>query len=464
MTKHAELHNFLAQSQQLLRQKDRFGDLESNVTFSQPSPEQINIVQQLILNFAINPLENIDNLLPNRQILQFIPESFVNQLSQTQFYMNLHRLLENQETGFKAMFIISSMISPISHFTMPMITFSYGQTILNKLEIILKSCNTDDMIVASEECLVQILNIKNESMKIIFPRWNISGAMTRRAFRDLKNPFLFHLAIKVLLKILDVPEIRSFDVKSFAETAVLLDYLPNIILADIIFLLAKVIKNFALHDRNATRTFASKNLTDRIIQLIQSSNHTIRVNALNAIIQLSLGCPEPIDMLLSKNLLKILMAIAKENENEIEIVLNAVYGITQYGPRFVEIICDEGFVDLLTFAISNGSIDAQRAAVILASNIMCFGSFKEIIMVLTTPILTTIVEFLDEDYSEKISYAIIDGMIKGLDAEAEALSSDLKNALSNEQFTIILQNFISSDDHELSNIARYLLEKLSKSI
>ena len=74
-----QLRDFLAKTQQIMRQKDRFGDIRSSVVIK-PKKEELAFVEDIITKFIDDPDENVDLLLKNCGYLEYISEDFVEQL------------------------------------------------------------------------------------------------------------------------------------------------------------------------------------------------------------------------------------------------------------------------------------------------------------------------------------------------------------------------------------------------
>ena len=463
MRSNLDLHGFLANAQQQHRQKERFGEFKDATPNPQINDQQIQGICEIILRFVENPALNVDILLENRILIQYVPEKFVSSVSQTDFYKILGNFLNNNEFQHKILYIISAAITPISNFTMPLISSNLnGESIFQKINQILKFSLSPDSVCAAQECVLQIVKIRNDSMDVILRQWDIASVIVYPALRFMNDANLYRLTINTLIQILDNPNIKSYSIKSFAEKSIFLGNVSDDILSDSLLLLSKIIRTNVSHFPQATKTFAYDKLADTLMSFLTERSFNVKINTLNVIFQLSLGCPDPIDLLLSRNLLQTLINFAKENPNSTSEVLNVAYGITFYGPNYVEIICDSGIINLLSDVIISGSIDSQRAAVILASNIMCYGAFREISQVSNQQIISVMMEFLEDEYLDRLSEVILNGFIKGLDAEAEALSTTLRDAIKTQQFYEILQKYSSSNNQNLSTLSQILLNKLNE--
>ena len=487
-----QLRDLLAQNQQMMRQKDLFGDIMYSVTTIKPSDQELNSIQELLIKFSNDPVSNIDSVMKVAEFLQFIPSDFVDKLLNYNFFNTLTKLLPNLQYAYKAFYIISGAITPISNFTSSILQniscnnydlFSsyikdkmfppiHRQRNLTFLEIIeeflsyLVNYDRDpqileclhNTIIAIEECTNHILSIQTKQMKLKLKYWGISAAVCKRVFIDTVYPDIFHKGIKLLLQIAEIPEINSYSVISQSEKMILIENYSEDILCDLILLFSKIICS---HLCGLTRAQAKKNLIEKLISFLSGESYKVKINTINLIFQLSRGSLEPIMMLIDNGLYQHLLNFAKEYPDDADQVLNVAYSICNCGKDFVNSICESGFIDLIHYAIGNGSISVQRSAIYLVSNIMYRGSFEEIRQVIDPHILEKMIEFLEEDCIGV--ECIFRGLIHGLDNEYEACDDSLLKALSNQEFFSLLQNYAQSDDQNICELAMILQQKLTSS-
>lgn len=502
---HKQLRDFLVQNQQLMRQKERFGDIQSNDVLK-PSYSEIRLVEQLIGNFAGDPDKYVDSLFENAKFLPYIPNNFVEQLSQNDFYDQLTYLLSKYQYAHKGMSIIAEAISPISNFTIPILEnisifrrqllddyfdkklvntlplqrdnmdrkFSLLEIINEFLAILpnIYSDSDDDLksvgniIFAMEKCITNILTIRTDVMKGFFEekentdnsRWEIIDALVRRVHMDIHKPPLFHHGIKTLIDIVENPFIKpSVSALSFAQRLVLKDLTiteeTENYISDSLVLLSKVCSKF-----NAQ--LANKRMVDKIIEYLQIDNLTIKINTINLVIQICSGkCPTPIDMLYSQNLLDYLLKFAHDYPKKADQPLIAASSICIHGPSYVQFICESEFIDLIQFSVENGGYDVQFAAICLVSDIIRYGAIEHIRLINHPKIIETMMELIKEEcvHVDCILYSLN----KAMDPSTESFDTDFKNSLSTPEFLTVLQSLSDSEEKNVPEFSSALYQLLT---
>lgn len=501
-----QLRDFLAKTQQIMRQKDRFGDIRSSVVIK-PKKEELAFVEDIITKFIDDPEENVDLLLKNCGYLEYISEDFVEQLSQTNFYINLTNLIVDNEQAYKAFYIIAGAISQISNFTnsfFRQITIdrdtllskyvdkffiideyndnktkkilnrdlSFFQIIDELMTVVPGNADYIDLIVALEECISKILSIQDDHMKNILSNWGITEITQRRIYKNAGIQIIFHRSIRLLIQIVENPYVKAAKAISFAQDMVLTktfcyndqygftheisDSDMEKMICDSLFLLSKI----CFHLGRLTASFANNPLIDRLIYLLANGSLEIKSHTLNAINQICCGMfNKPVIMLIDKGLLELLTSFIQEYPEKADQAFCVAYSICLFGVDYVEKICESGFVDLIISAVDEGTYDVQCSAIYLVSNILFYGNFESIRKIINTQIFNTMIEIIEEDCSY-IS-CILNGIHRGLESEHESLDTTLKDFLTNQDFVSLLQSLTESEDSNTSELAYSIYQYIS---
>lgn len=481
-----EIREYFSRSQQAERQKDRFGNIHFSIETLTPSSQDLSVLQQLVLAFCSEPLQHSDLLAEKSELLQYLPPPFVEQLTQSPFFMHLSQMLTMKEQIHKSLHIIAGCISAQSPFIESLLIFQSISIQLSSLPFIQvrsdENCSLlglidkiisempsshPEIISAAEKCVTNILKIDLEN---ISAKFNILKSFAKRIYSDYNQPDLLKEDYKVLLQVVEVGKFNISNTTTIIQQYIISPQYPIEFIKSNLILLSKIIMQYHL-----VMDFANNPFLNRMIQFLTDDfDFEMKANTLNVIEQIicqftifketdRLNSPRfkknPVDMLIDKNLFPLLIKFAQDFPKQMHFALNPVAALCTLAPRYVEMVCDNGFAELIPFAIQNCAFADMQSAILLASNIMYKGTSREIQLLLHPLILETMMQFIEED--TVLIRIILDGIYHGLQAEEENGDQSLRNVLQTEQFCSLLQTCTTNESEEASGLAQQILQMLA---